>query len=302
MSLRSISVSNPYGSMVIPLNDEDDPELSIVSIDGLGPPESTINISGGPTFDGGIYNSAKVNSRTISLTLKVGKTGKAGDLVREKLYRLFPAKGVVTITATTDSRVATAVGIVKSNTVNMFSSIQNAVVTLEVPSSFFLALGTETILYSGTTPMFTFPFYDNIADAPSLIFGEVFDILEYVVNYTGDVPTGLIFRFDFSGPVGDVTFVNNGYGEIMTIDVDIVAMVMGSPIQAGDRITIDTRSGRKSATLLRYGTEYNILHALGRTGTWIKLYPGDNPIVYSTESEIYNVSLTIEHETLYEGV
>ena len=302
MSLRSISVSNSYGSMVLPLTDEDDPELSIVSIEGLGPPDSVINITGGPTFDGGVYNSAKVNSRTITLTLKVGKTGRDGDLVRQQLYRLFPAKSAVTITAETDMRTVTAVGYVKANQLNMFSPIQNAVVELQVPSSFFNAIESSIVLFSGSTPMFTFPFYDNYNDGPSLIFGEVFDILEYIVEYDGDAETGLIFKFDFSGSVGNITFVNNFPGEIMTIDADIVELVIGSPIQAGDRITIDTRHGNKSATLVRYGVSHNILHALGRNATWIKLYPGENPIVYSTTSEIYNVSLTIEYVPLYEGV
>ena len=303
MTLKHIAVTNAYGRLQMDIKDQDDPDIVVVSIDGLGSPDGEVNISGGPTFNGGLLNSSRVGTRKIEMTLAIRKHGPAGDAVRQKIYRHFPITGTVLFEVQTDSRTGYSTMVVTENSMNMFSETQHCVIGLESEKSYLNRGTNDVVKFYGVQPLFTFPFSNPSLTENLLVFSEGYDVQEKTITYDGDVKTGIIFYFDFMDLTGIIRFYNNTYSEGMSIDPDAVELVMGSPIQAGDRIVVDTRPRHKSATLVRNGVEYNILHAIERIGgTWINLYPGPNDIVYLADSGSNNVSMILEHDTLYEGV
>ena len=67
---------------------------AVVGVQGLTPPPTTINTAIAGSIDGSFFNSARVESRNIVITVIL-----AGDIEanRQRLYRIFPRKMPVTI-------------------------------------------------------------------------------------------------------------------------------------------------------------------------------------------------------------
>ena len=88
----------------------------------------------------------------------------------------------------------------------------------------------------------------------------------------------------------------------MGIDTDVVESIVGSVIQAGDRITIDTRFGEKSAMLYRGSVGYNIINSLGLLPDWVLIHQGENELAFNAETGLENVTASIFYQILYAGV
>lgn len=68
--IRTVTVTNHVGeSLVIDLRYPEKSGFIIRSITGLGPAEATINTTEVATNDGALYNSARLNSRNIVLSV-----------------------------------------------------------------------------------------------------------------------------------------------------------------------------------------------------------------------------------------
>lgn len=83
---------------------------------------------------------------------------------------------------------------------------------------------------------------------------------------------------------------------------EVTNLYPGCGIQAGDLITINTRKGKKSITLLRNGVNTNILNCLDRNSDWFTLQKGDNVFVYDTEEGSSFVEFKMSANIGYDGV
>ena len=69
--IRSVTVTNYLGdSIKLELSNPESSGFIIKSIDGLGPGNASINVTEIATNDGSVYNSARVQSRNITITLE----------------------------------------------------------------------------------------------------------------------------------------------------------------------------------------------------------------------------------------
>ena len=74
-------------------------------------------------------------------------------------------------------------------------------------------------------------------------------------------------------------------------------------MEQGDLITIDTRPGQKTVTLLRSGVESNIFNYIIQGSTWLQLSPNGDTFVYEVGTGLdADLNITFKHENLYEGV
>ena len=77
---------------------------------------------------------------------------------------------------------------------------------------------------------------------------------------------------------------------------------MGSYIQQGDDLIINSVPGNYYFHLIRNGVTYNVLNALTLTSQWITLVKGPNRIAYTVTYGLTNVEFRVYYDTYYLGV
>ena len=303
--IKSITVTNYLGdSLVLDLAR---PELSgyvVKSVTGLGAGKSTINTTEVATNDGSIYNSARLSSRNIVLSLAFLWKPTIED-VRHLSYKFFPIKRMVTLLIETDNRLAQITGYVESNEPTIFSKDEGSDISIICPDPFFYSAGedgTNVTTFSGIDSLFEFPFSNESLTENLLEMGSIQNLMDKVVVYDGDSEIGITITIYIMGPTTNIAIYNTGTRETMRIDTDKITSIMGSGLTAGDEIIICTVKGKKSITLLRNGVRTNILNCLDKNTDWFTLAKGDNVFAYSADTGANNLQFKIENQVIYEGV
>ena len=134
--IKSVTVTN-YLNQSITL-ELTRPELSgfiITSIDGLGPVNATINTTDIATTDGALFNSARVSTRNIVLSVRY--LGTVIEDIRQLSYKYFPVKKKVNLVIETDNRSLEIEGYVESNEPDIFSKEESAAISIVCAFPFF---------------------------------------------------------------------------------------------------------------------------------------------------------------------
>lgn len=301
--IKSVTVTNSLGdSIKLELRRPELFGFYIKSITGLGPGKSTINVSEVSTTDGSIYNSARISSRNIVISLGFLWKNTIED-VRQLSYKYFPLKGKVTLLIETDNRVAEIEGYVESNEPNIFSKEEDTDISIICPNPFFYsAYETQTTSFSGIEGVFEFPFSNESLTESLLEFSVIRDQIDRVITYTGDADIGVTMHIRASGEATGITIYNLTARETMYLNTDTLEALTGSGIVDGDEIVICTVKGSKSATLIRNGKSTNILNCIDRNSDWFQLTKGNNTFAYVAETGRNNILLEIENRVVYEGV
>lgn len=300
--IRSITVTNYLGdSIKLELARPELSGFAITSIEGLGPVKANINTTEVATKDGSLYNSARLPSRNIVISCKY-LWKPTIEHVRQLSYRYFPIKRRVTLLFETDNRTAQIEGYVESNEPTIFSNFEGSDISIICPDPYFYSLGSEQTLFGSIEPMFEFPF-SNESLTDNLIEMSVINTTnQAVVVYEGDFEVGITITIYAVGEAKAITIYNVGTRESMELDTDKIEAITGSGIVDGDEITICTVTGKKSISLLREGTRYNILNCLSKDSDWFTLSKGYNLFAYEAETGAINLQFKIENQTVYEGV
>ena len=306
--LKSVTITNYLGNSVTYKIEGADPEdgsgLLITEIEGLGPTKADINMTQLATADGGIFNSARVNSRNIVIKARFTYANTIEE-ARLASYKFFPIKQPVTFHIETDSRIAETTGYVESNEPVIFSDECDMQVSILCESPYFLAVdenGKKETTFAGIDFLFEYPFENEDLHEPTLEFGNIVNKKENTVYYDGDAETGCIIQIHAVGEATNVTIYNIKTREIMALESDKLVALTGSGISYGDTITINTIKGQKSITLLRNGVTYNILNILGKDADWFQLAKGDNLFTFTADYGESNLQFKIFSQIVYEGV
>ncbi|MCQ4834033.1 phage tail family protein [[Clostridium] symbiosum] len=303
--IRAITVTNYLGeSKRFELACPEESGFVVQSISGLGPSKADINMTEISTNDGSLYNSARVNSRNIVMSLKLMFNPQIED-ARHESYKYFPIKKKVRLLIETDNRICETYGYVESNEPNIFSSNESTQISIVCPDPYFYSAGPDginTTIFYGVLPLFEFPFSNESLTEKLIEFGEIKNETEQTVYYSGDAEIGVLITIHAIGNVSDITIYNTGTREEMHIDTEKIKQITGSGIIAGDEIIISTVKGDKSITLLRDGIYKNILNCLDKDSDWFHLSKGDNIFAYVVKEGMVNVQFKIENRTAFEGV
>ena len=300
--IRSVTVTNYLGdSIKLELSNPESSGFIIKSIDGLGPGTASINVTEIATNDGSIYNSARVQSRNITITLEYMWQDSI-ETIRQLSYKYFPLKKKLTLLFETDNRLSEIEGYVESNEPDIFSKNESATISIICPYPFFYEYGKQITIFSGIEPVFEFPFSNESLTDDLLIMGKIENKKDNIITYFGDVETGIIITIHAIGDVGDVSIYNTTTREVITIESAKLESFTGSALKEGDDIIINTNQNQKSVKLLRDGKETNIINCMAKNMDWFKLSKGDNTFVYTaTEGEL-NLQFQIENRIVYEGI
>lgn len=299
--IRKITVTNHIGeSLELELTSPEKSGLAVLSVDGLGPGKADINISDIATSDGGVFNSARLNTRDI--TLKLRYIGVNIEAIRQKTYKYFPMKKLIKLTVETDNRTAYVCGYVEKNEPDIFSKKSGCNILITCPDPFYYSLDDLETVFSGVVPAFEFPFENNSLIEPLLEMGNIVTKQYEVVNYQGESEIGVTIVIHSLGTVGTIKIYNIDTRQSIEISEEKLKAITGSGIIANDTITICSLQGQKSITLLRNGVETNILNCLGRSIEWFKLRKGDNIFAYTAEEGASNLQFKVISKIIYEGV
>lgn len=304
--IKSITATNYLGDSIT--IDLARPELSgfaVTSITGLGPGAATINATEVATNDGSLFNSARLPSRNIVISLKFLWNDTIED-VRHLSYKHFPIKKKVTILIETDTRTAEIEGIVEENDPTIFSNSEGSDISIICPNPFFYsagANGVQTTLFSGIEPRFEFPFSNESLTESLIEMSSMENRTEKSIWYQGDADVGVTITIHATGDASNIAIYNTGTREIMRIDTNKIKTMTGSGIVAGDDIVICTVKNKKSVTLVRNGISTNILNCLTKDSDWFTLTRGDNIFAFTADGEgDYNLQFKVENQIAYEGV
>ena len=303
--IKAVTVTNYLGnSMKLDLMR---PELSgfiVKSITGLGPVKADINTTTIAASDGELFNTARLGSRNIVMTLGFMYSPTVEE-VRLKSYKYFPSKKPLTLLIETDNRIVEATGYVESNEPNMFSNDSGCVISIICPDPYFYSAGengTKETVFSGIESNFEFEFENNSLTEDLIEFGLIQNLTEQTVYYDGDAETGVTIVIHALGEVRNITIYNTGTREMMKIDTAKLQTLTGSGLVAGDEITITTVKRSKTIYLLRNGAVTNILNCLDKTADWFQLTKGDNVFTYVAEYGGTDLQFRIQSQVVYEGV
>ena len=300
--IKSVTVTNYLGDRIkLELTRPEESGFAIKDIQGLGPGKATVNTTEISTTDGGLYNSARLSSRNIVISVIFLWKDTIED-ARQLSYKYFPLKRKVTLLIETDNREAEIEGYVESNEPTIFSNMEGTDISIICPNPYFYARESMTTVFSGIEPMFEFPFSNESLVSPTLEMGSIQWASDKVVYYDGDAETGVTMTIHAIGEASGITIYNVGTRESMTIDTDKIEQFTGSGIDAGDDIIICTIPGSKSIVLQRDGVTTNILNCLDRNSDWFKLSKGDNVFAFTAEVGSNNLQFSIESNVVYEGI
>lgn len=301
--IKSITVTNPKGeSLELDLFHPEKSGLIVKSISGLGPPKANINSTDLATADGALYSSARASTRNIVFNLAFMFAPTIED-VRQKTYKYFPLKKKVTIEVQTDNRSLMTEGYVESNSPDIFSKEESAQISILCLDPFFYDPNPTYTQFATVTPNFEFPFSNESVEDDLIEFGLINLDTRSILDYSGDVDTGVLITVHAIGSVsGTLTIYNVETHENMKIDLSKVKTLIGRDYGNGDDIIISTVSGDKYVQVLHDGKYTNAIAAIEKLADWFTISVGKNIFNFTVTKGTENLAMTFSYRNAYGGI
>ena len=282
--MYSLKVENNRGDM---LDFSTTSDYIVYKIEGLNPPQATVNSSVNTTTDGSNVNSVRVESRNIVIYAKIrGNVEKS----RIALYKYFPVKKSVTLYFRNGTRNVCISGVVELIECDLFENGQTAQISLICSKPYFKAVNELITSFSNVHSLFTFPFS---IPKEGVEFSRIVTNTQKIIVNNGDVESGCIIKLFSMGEV--VNPVIYDIEKQISFGINIT-------MQAKDTIIINTNVGEKGITLIRGGVSSNILGYMMRGSSWLVLDSGDNAFGYRCDSGGNALQITFTTDILYSGV
>lgn len=281
----TLIVRNKYGaSMELTHNSK----YAISNISGFDPPDSEIHTTRYAGEDGSIYNSAAMNSRTITITLAINGPAETNRL---ELYQYFKSKYPVRLYYKTETRDVYIDGYVQSFTVGYFSKKQTAQINVYCPRPYLIQNVSYDNIVDMSGPLFEFPF--SIEEDEPIPFSEPSETITQVVTNYGDLESGCTITIHAMDAVTTPKILNNMTGEYIYID---------TTLNEGDDLIICTIPGQKAIKRIRSGVETSLIGYLVSGSSWMIMTPGENSITVTADSGGAGMVLSFDIPALFEGV
>lgn len=282
--MLSVKVKNDRGDI---LSFDNSRDYIVYKVEGLNPPQATINTSANTTADGSKINSARLENRNIVIYISIERDIEKNRL---NLYKYFPVKKNVTLYFRNGSRNVHICGAVEVIECDLFAQKQVAQISIICPQPYFKAIDEVTTSFSDITPLFSFPF--SIPKS-GIEFSAITPNVHRSIINAGEVETGAIITLYANGEVVNPVIYNVQRKTQFKLNITM---------QAQDTIIINTNIGEKAITLIRSGESINAMGYMARDSEWFNLEAGDNVFTYTCDSGSSNLQITFTTPLLYSGV
>lgn len=147
-------------------------------------------------------------------------------------------------------------------------------------------------------PMIRFSSYESDEYQPygygELVFSYYSNDIGITVENDGDTECGILIELYARDAISNPKIFNYITQDFIGLNIDM---------QKADLITLNTKQGQKTATLLRNGVESNVFNYVMQNSTWLQLAANGSTFVYEVgEGNVADLFVTIRHYNLYEGV
>lgn len=276
----SLTVKNKYGKE---MDLTQNPSYCVYDIDGLSPPDATINTTKTVATDGSLFNSSYLNNRQIIITMTIESPTEDG---RTKLYDFFQSKAPVTLFFENEIYDVRIDGFVQNTAIGFFQKKQTAQITVVCPDPYFRDVKTEHVILKNVDDMFEFPF--DITNE-GIEFSRISEEAKTVINKS-QVEVGAVFN---------IFAKKNMENPRITLQESSEFIGFLISMEAGQRLSVCTIPKKKKAVLIdANGEESNAIGSLMEGSAWLKLRPGLNTFTLSSD-DFY---ADIEFNELYQGV
>lgn len=280
----SLKVQNEAGD-ILDLTGTD--KYVVYKIEGLSPPQATINKSVNTTRDGSKVGNVRVESRNIVIYTTIEGDVEGG---RNNLYRYFQIKKEVTLYYKNGVRDVFIKGIVEMIECDLFTEKQIAQISIVCAKPYFNDVDYIVTNFSDISSLFEFPF--SIPESGIEFSAIMTNVRKSIIN-VGDVETGTIIKIFAVGTVANPIIYDVMKKEHMKLNFTM---------QASDTIIINTNVGEKGITLVRNGVSSNLLGQMEKDSSWFVLVPGDNVFAFTCDSGEANLQITFTTSAMYAGV
>ena len=263
--------------------------FQVTEIVGLNPPTATINMSDVAMIDGAVFNSSKLQTRLINVAFAIVEEPPKN---RIEVYRVLKTKQPVRLFYKGDFRNVYIDGYVESIDISYFEMIQVVTVAILCPDPYLKNAEEITEDLNSIVSRFHFPFAST--EAPQIVFGTKESGVTVEVPNNGDVECGMIIELHAAGALANPKVYDYDSQEWIGLNIEMIA---------GDEITLDTRQGHKTATLLRDGIETSVFNKVLKNSTWLQLPPNGGKFYYQVEIGLQeSLTVVFKHSNLFEGV
>lgn len=281
----NIKLENEYGDI---LEFSQNSPFTITEISGLHPPDATINTSEIALFDGGKFNSSKVNMRSINMTIAIEYEAAKN---RIGLYKVLKPKQYIKLYYKGSYRDVNIEGYIQSMQIDYFEVKQLVHLAILCPFPYFRAAQEMINDIDSVISLFHFPF--AITASNPIPLGYIETLSDIMIRNEGDVQCGMMIELYARGTVKNPKIFNYLTGKFIGLNFTMIA---------GDSIFINTQAGKKSVQLLREGQYSNIFNTLIKNIEWLQLDVGENTFTYEAESGVNSLYITFTHTPIFEGV
>ena len=257
-------------------------------ISGLNPPAGTISTSGYAGMDGSYLNNAFIEKRNVVISFEM--RGFDVEKRRHELYKIVKPSRYIKINYSTKNISVYAEGIVETCEIENFETLTKGQISIICPDIYWYSTTLQMAYYSQITGGFTFPFPTENNPQPFTLGKYNTQNIMEIVN-DGD-ETGFTLEIEAIADASSPTLYN--------ADTDEYLQITGG-LQAGDIITVTTKTGNKTVTLNRGGVRSNIINRLVSGSTWLTLREGKNRF-YLRGTGLNNLKVRIVHTNAYLGV
>lgn len=271
-----------------------DERFSLYKIEGLAPPNASLNFSTIVNVDGQTYNTGRLNSRNIVIYLRINPDIETN---RNALYQYFTVKQNIRLFYKNNFHDVYIDGVIETFECDFF--VYNEIVQISIicPDPYFRSRNSTEVAFSKVTSAFEFPF----ETPPEIEFGQI-QMQNSISVDGGNVATGLTIEFIATGDlILHPKFIN------LTTNQFIYLTGEDSVMNTGDVIRINTNRHNKSITKIYTDesgniVEKNILFTRSTDSSWIQLVPGTNELTYTADEYPENLVVKISFDTLTQGV
>jgi len=282
--MYSLTVENAKGEQ---MNLTQNPDYTIINIDGLHPPDAIINTMERAGHDGSLFNSAKVDNRQIILDIAINKNACVN---RNNLYRFFQSARPVRLIYNNELRGVYIDGYVQNAPIAFFEQKQTIQITIICPDPFWHSTVNVEGMTDGMEALFEFPFSIPEGGIP---FSEYYGGNAAHIWNPGTVESGIIIEIRASGAATNPRIYHQNTDTYFRVN---------TTLQSGDVLTIDTRPDHKKIHRVRSGATTNLIASRDLNSTWMIMDPGENVYILSAASGVGNLTCQISSVTNIEGV
>lgn len=282
MELFELKIENTRGEIFELTNDEQN--YAVIGISGLTRPNTAITTSESAA-DGSHYKSSRVGMRNLVIDIDL-----RGDIEanRQRLYRIFPMKTACIVYFRNENRNVKIVGYVEVLDGDLFVEREQMQISILCPRPFWESAATLITELSKTMKMFEFPF----SIQTPIPFSERRNLPICTIVNRGDAFCGCLITIEISGEVSNLNIYNTATQQFFGLDYTF---------QADDVITLNTKQGEKSVSLLRNGESTNLLNYMKTGSAWLQIAVGTNDFTF-TASNQDSVKILFASVELFGGV